>query len=313
MNNTQNKETAEICCIGHITHDKVITPKFEAHMPGGTAYYFAKALKNFDHRGFRLVTSLGEPEMNAVEELRNDGIEVEVIPSRESVYFENKYGANMNNRTQRVLAKADPFTVENLRNVNSRIFHLGTLLADDFGLEVIRDLASRGTVAVDVQGYLRKVVGEEVVHVDYNEKREAMPYISILKANEKEMEVLTGSSNPHEAAQILADWGCREVLLTLGDKGSLIYVDGRYYDIPAIDPEELVDATGCGDTYMAGYLYMRSRGADYQEAGTFAAAMCTIKLSRKGPFSGTEADVRRVMESALCAEPGISGASPGNC
>lgn len=293
---TESNNVTEICCIGHITHDKVITPKFEAHMPGGTAYYFAKALKNFDHNGFKLVTSLGESEMPTVDELRNDGIEVEVIPSRQSVYFENKYGSNMNNRTQRVLAKADPFTVENLKGVNSKFFHLGTLLADDFSLDVIKDLASRGVVAVDVQGYLRKVVGEQVVHVDYNEKREAMPYISILKANEKEMEVLTGCSDPREAAKRLADWGCREVLLTLGDKGSLIYVDGTFYDIPAIEPTELVDATGCGDTYMAGYLYMRSKGAGYQESGTFAAAMCTIKLARKGPFSGNEADVRRLIQ-----------------
>lgn len=284
----QNSITSKICCIGHITHDKVITPRFEAHMPGGTAYYFAKALKDFDHSCFKLVTSLGEPEMPAVEELRSDGIDVKVIPSKKSVYFENKYGENMNNRTQRVLAKADPFTVKNLKDVNAEIFHLGTLLADDFSLDVIKDLAKRGMVAVDVQGYLRKVVGEEVVHVDYKEKRDAMPYISILKANEKEMEVLTGCSDPREAAKILADWGCREVLLTLGDKGSLIYVDGKFYDIPAIKPTELVDATGCGDTYMAGYLYKRSKGADYREAGTFAAAMCTVKLANKGPFNGSE-------------------------
>ncbi len=282
---------AEICCIGHITHDKVITPKFEAEMPGGTAYYFAKALKNFDHDGFRLVTCVGETELPAVDELRADGIDVTVIPSRESVYFENKYGEDMNNRTQRVLAKADPFTSENLKDVNAKIYHLGTLLADDFDLDTIKSLAKKGVVSVDVQGYLRKVVGEDVVHVDYDKKREAMPYISILKANEKEMEVLTGTNNPREAARILADWGCKEVLLTLGDKGSLIYTDGVFYDIPAIPAKELVDATGCGDTYMAGYLYKRSRGASYEEAGKFAAAMCTLKLAGKGPFSGSEAEV----------------------
>lgn len=285
----------EICCIGHITLDKVITPRFEAHMPGGTAFYFAKALKNFDHKGFRLVTSLGDTEMNVVDELRADGIDVDVIPSRKSVYFENKYGEDMNNRTQRVLAKADPFTVENLRGIDSRIYHLGTLLADDFDLEVIKDLAKRGKVSVDVQGYLRKVVGEDVMHVDYDKKREAMPYISILKANEKEMEVLTGSSDPRTAAKILAGWGCREVLLTLGDKGSLIYTDGEFHEIPALPPTDLVDATGCGDTYMAGYLYKRSRGASYQESGTFAAAMCTLKLEKKGPFSGTAEDVEKLI------------------
>lgn len=260
-------------------------------MPGGTAFYFAKALKNFNHDGFKLVTSLGDTEMDVVEELRADGIDVDVIPSRKSVYFENKYGEDMNNRTQRVLAKADPFTEENLKDVDSKIYHLGTLLADDFDLDVIKALAGKGIVSVDVQGYLRKVVGEDVVHVDYDKKREAMPYISILKANEKEMEVLTGTSDPHEAARILSDWGCKEVLLTLGDKGSLIYTGGEFYNIPALPPTDLVDATGCGDTYMAGYLYKRSRGASYQEAGTFAAAMCTLKLAKKGPFSGTEEDV----------------------
>lgn len=300
----QNKENtiknqAEICCIGHITLDKVITPRFTAHMPGGTAYYFAKALKNFEHSGFRLVTSLGDTERGVVDELRAEGIDVELIPSRKSVYFENKYGEDMNDRQQRVLAKADPFTVENLHSINAKIFHLGTLLADDFGLDVIKDLSARGIVSVDVQGYLRKVEGENVVAVDYELKREAMPYIDIIKCNEKEMEVLTGVSDPHEAALILADWGCKEVLLTLGDKGSLIYAGGEFYEIPAVPATEIVDTTGCGDTYMAGYLYKRCRGASYTEAGTFAAAMCTIKLEGKGPFSATPRDVELLIEKTL--------------
>lgn len=300
----QNKENtiktqAEICCIGHITLDKVITPRFTAHMPGGTAYYFAKALKNFEHSGFQLVTSLGDTERGVVDELRAEGIDVELIPSRKSVYFENKYGEDMNDRQQRVLAKADPFTVENLSNINARIFHLGTLLADDFSLEVIKDLSARGIVSVDVQGYLRKVEGENVVAVDYELKREAMPYIDILKCNEKEMEVLTGVKDAREAALILADWGCKEVLLTLGDKGSLIYAGGEFYEIPAVPASEIVDTTGCGDTYMAGYLYKRCHGASYTEAGTFAAAMCTIKLEGKGPFSATPHDVEALIEKTL--------------
>lgn len=282
---------AALTCIGHITHDKVITPDFEAEMPGGTAFYFAKALKNFAMPGFRVVTSIGESETPAADELRADGIDVTVIPSPTSIIFENRYGHNINERTQRVLAKAAPFTVDKLQGVYSRIFHLGTLMADDFDLEAIKLLASRGIVSVDVQGYLRKVVGEDVVPVDYEQKREAMPYISVLKANEKEMETLTGTSDPREAARILADWGCPEVTLTLGDHGSLVYTGGEFYEIPAIATDNVVDATGCGDTYSAGYLYCRSRGIDPYGAGLFASAMCTIKLGRKGPFSGTPDDV----------------------
>ncbi|MDE5635113.1 MAG: ribokinase [Muribaculaceae bacterium] len=285
----------DIICIGHITLDKIITPGMETYMPGGTAFYFAHALSGLDHSGFRLITSVGPDEMKAVDDIRALGIEVDVIPSRQSVFFENKYGENLNDRTQRVLAKADPFTVDNLRDAEARIFHLGTLLADDFSLDAIRLLSTRGTVSVDAQGYLREVVGEQVHAVDWADKTEALGYIDILKANEKEMETLTGSSDPHEAARILASWGCKEVLLTLGDHGSLIYAGGEFYEIPAYPTPSVVDATGCGDTYMAGYLYSRSRGAGYVEAGKFAAAMCTLKLQHAGPFNGTAADIDRIL------------------
>ena len=270
----------EICCIGHITLDKIITPRLETYMPGGTAFYVAHALANLDHTGFRLLTSVGPTEMGAVEDIRKRGIEVDVIPSRKSVFFENKYGDNPNDRTQRVLAKADPFTVDNLKDVEAKIFHLGTLLADDFSLDALKLLSSKGIVSVDAQGYLREVRGEQVHPVDWADKTEALKYIDILKANEKEMETLTDTTDPREAARRLAAWGCREVLLTLGDRGSLIYTDGKFYDIPAYPTTDVVDATGCGDTYMAGYLYSRSRGADYVEAGKFAAAMYQKRFRR---------------------------------
>lgn len=287
-----------LTCIGHITLDKVVTPRFTAYMPGGTAYYFAKALKNIDLSGFCLITSLAASEMHEVERLQAEGINVKAIVSNHSVYFENKYGEDMNDRSQRVLAKADPFTIANLKDAESKIFHLGTLLADDFDKETVKYLSTKGVVSVDVQGYLRRVEGEKVVAVDYDDKLETLPYIGILKANEMEMATLTGASDPHEAARMLAGWGVKEVVLTLGDKGSLIYADGVFHEVPAYPAKDLVDATGCGDTYMAGYLYMRSRGASYLEAGSFAAAMCSIKLGTKGPFSGTAADVRALMAEA---------------
>ena len=101
--------THELCCVGHITLDKVVTPKNTVHMPGGTSFYFSHAIKHFDDIDYTLVTALAESEMKTVEELRAEGIDVAVMPSKHTVYFENIYGENQDNRTQRVLAKADPF------------------------------------------------------------------------------------------------------------------------------------------------------------------------------------------------------------
>lgn len=87
------------------------------------------------------------------------------------------------------------------------------------------------------------------------------------------------------------------MIITLGSKGSVIYGNNVFCQIPAFAPKQLRDATGCGDTYMAGYLYKRSKGASVREAGEFAAAMATLKLQVSGPFTGTAADVETLLKT----------------
>ena len=113
----------------------------------------------------------------------------------------------------------------------------------------------------------------------------------VLKVNEHEVQVLTGEEDLRKGAERLAEWGVREVLLTLGSQGSIILADGKSYDIPSYRPLHEVDATGCGDTYVMGYIFQRSRGADIPEAGRFAAGVSSIKLEHSGPFCGTTDEV----------------------
>ena len=287
----------EICCIGHLTRDKIITPESTVYMAGGTSFYFAHALNHLPEEvSFQLVTKVGEESMPEIEKMREAGIDVLCYPSRHSVYFENKYGANTNRRTQRVLAKADPFTVDEVKDLEAKVFHLGSLLADDFSPEVVRTLKERGLISIDVQGYLREVIGESVHACPWKDKEEILAMTDILKLNEYEMQVITDSNDPHTVARKLSDLGVREVVLTFGNYGSLIYADGQFYEIPAYKPRRVVDATGCGDTYSAGYLYSRAQGLSCKESGKFAAAMCTLKLEQHGPFSRTIDDVFGVME-----------------
>lgn len=268
-------------------------------MPGGTSYYFSHGIRHLkDTRNYKLITALAPSEYKAVEDLRAKGIQVEVLPSRKTVYFENIYGENQDDRKQRVLAKADPFTVEELKDEEARFFHLGSLLSDDFSLDVVKLLSGKGKLAVDAQGYLREVRGEQVYPTDWKDKRDALKYIDILKVNEHEAEVLTGFKDFKQAALQLAEWGVKEVLLTLGSLGSIIYAEGTFYKIPAYPAKNVVDATGCGDTYSMGYLYMRNKGASYEEAGCFAAALSTIKLEKSGPFSGTEEQVWDIIRNS---------------
>ncbi|MBS1525178.1 MAG: ribokinase [Bacteroidetes bacterium] len=280
----------DICTIGHITQDKVITPRSVNYMPGGTAFYFSSALQNLDSN-YLLVTSVGEDELRYIDDLRSKDIDVIAYPSATSVYFENIYGDNPDNRTQNVLALADPFTVGQLARVEAGIFHLGPLLADDIPVSLIQFLASKGRVSLDVQGYLRRVEDRKVFSSNWAAKQEGLQYIDILKADETEMAVLTGCTGLHKGVKTLAGWGVKEAVITNGSMGSAIYCDGMLYHIPAYFPSEIADTTGCGDTYMAGYLYKRSKGADAEQAGHFAAGMAGLKTASSGPFTGTEEEI----------------------
>ncbi|SKB92887.1 PfkB family carbohydrate kinase [Dyadobacter psychrophilus] len=289
----------DICTIGHITLDKVVTAQSVKYMPGGTSFYFSKALRHFDV-DYMLVTALAEKENHIVSALRDENIQVFSQPSEHTVYFENIYSANQDHREQNVLHKAAPFTTAQMPDIESRIFHLGPLLSDDISVDLLKSLAQKGTVSLDIQGYLRYVKDQKVLYKDWADKKEALPHVSILKANEFEMEVVTGTSDVRKGAEYLADLGVKEVIITLGSKGSLIYKDNDFFRIPAYKPTAIVDATGCGDTYMAGYLSKKIQGADIQEAGEFGAAMATLKIQSSGPFSGNAAMVEEVLQYGEC-------------
>ena len=287
----------ELCCVGHITHDKVVTPRSVVHMAGGTAFYFSNALSRMDI-AYGLVTALAPADMPSVYDLQSKGIDVTVLPSAHTVFFENIYSENQDNRTQRVIRQADPFSAKQFADIQAGFFHLGPLLAGDIPVDLIRSLSAKGKVSLDAQGYLREVKGHNVLAIDWPEKREALQYIHTLKVNESEMTVLTGENDVRKSAMILASWGVSEVVITLGSMGSVIYHDQTFHTIPAYIPTtSVVDATGCGDTYMAGYLYQRIKGATIREAGEFAAAMATLKIEASGPFTGTKADVLHLLAS----------------
>lgn len=285
----------DLICIGHITHDRIVTPQMQTEMAGGTAFYMAHAISHLPRKiDFGLLTKVGADAQDEVRRIREAGIDVRALASRQTVSFENRYGSNANNRSQRVSAEADPFTLADVEGLRARVFHLGALLPDDFHIDVVRSLKERGAVSIDAQGFLRRVCEGRVVESEWPQRDAMLSLCDFIKLNEHEMKTISGMTDSHHVARWLASYGIREVIITLGSEGSMVLRDGVYYDIPAYPPRQLVDATGCGDTYSAGYLYFRALGATPLEAGKMAAAMCTKKLEGSGPFVSTIEEVRSI-------------------
>lgn len=106
--------------------------------------YFAYAINQLPKDvSFSLITAMDPTEKEPVEKMLEAGIDVTLNPSRNTVFFENIYEEDQNKRKQRVLAKADPFTIRQLEHVEAKVYHLGSLLSDDFSPEVVAYLAGR--------------------------------------------------------------------------------------------------------------------------------------------------------------------------
>lgn len=74
----------------------------------------------------------------------------------------------------------------------------------------------------------------------------------------------------------------RAVVVTRGDRGSVIYADNTTYEIPAVTAEAVCDPTGCGDSHRAGLLYGLLNDLDWPTTGRLASLAGAIKVARHG-------------------------------
>jgi fructokinase len=81
-----------------------------------------------------------------------------------------------------------------------------------------------------------------------------IPHVNLLKVNEIEVEILTGSANPDAASQELLALGPDLCVVTLGPEGSFFRVAGGGEHVPPFRVKT-VDATGCGDAFIAGLIW----------------------------------------------------------
>jgi sugar/nucleoside kinase (ribokinase family) len=109
---------------------------------------------------------------------------------------------------------------------------------------------------------------------------EAMPYLDYFLANDHEAFRLTGEKDPQMAAAILRERGAQSVIVKLGAEGCYALSDEFTGEVPAFKVE-VVDTTGAGDAFAAGFIAALARGADLKgacEAGNRAGARIVQKL-----------------------------------
>lgn len=87
------------------------------------------------------------------------------------------------------------------------------------------------------------------------------------------------------------------VVRTLGDRGSIAKVEGKLYEIPAVKADKVVDATGAGDAYRAGFYAGLYHGMSIVDSLTVASAVSSFVVEKVGALTNTPT-WEQVMERA---------------
>lgn len=103
--------------------------------------------------------------------------------------------------------------------------------------------------------------------------------------NEGQLAGMTGTEDPAEGAARLRELGVETVVGTLGGEGSLIVGPEGEARVPAFEIN-LVDTTGCGDAYVAGFIVGIANGWDAEAAGWLGSAASGLVATGLGSDSG---------------------------
>ncbi len=107
-------------------------------------------------------------------------------------------------------------------------------------------------------------------------------HVDILFANEHEILSLYEVERFDDALQKVRGH-CEIAALTRSEKGSVVLRGDEVHVIDAVPGVKVVDTTGAGDAYAAGFLYAYTQGWDLAKAGRLGGAMAAEVISHYGP------------------------------
>jgi adenosine kinase len=205
-------------------------------------------------------------------------------------------------RRDYVLALEDSFTAQafittDLDDNQITAFHSGAMdRAHEARIDSVDTPFSIGIVAPNgkraMQEYARELKGLGVTTVI--DPGQGLP----LFEREELIELLDGASiyivNDYEWSLTLEKTGLGEaevarrvetIVITRGEQGSSIRTGEEGFEIPVVAPDRVVDPTGCGDAYRAGFLLGVLRELPLETCGRLGSVLGSLAVEREGTQS----------------------------
>ncbi len=267
---------------------------------GGAPFNYAVALAKLGHR-VGAVCAVGNDPFGSflLETLKTNNVDtggVVVKDARTTLAFvvrkpggEREFFFYRKPWTETADSLLSPEDIDEKYVRNARILHLSGVI---FSTEPARSAAFR---AIEVAKKGKLLVSFDLnVRLDLWRNKEELKQVyrkvmkesDIILLSSDETEVLFGTSNPHAVIEACArEFDPRIIAVKLGGEGALVYRgDGTYVEEKAFRVP-VVDTTGAGDAWAAGFEAMLLEGKSLRECVIVANAVAALTVTKIGAIT----------------------------
>jgi sugar/nucleoside kinase (ribokinase family) len=241
---------ADIVVVGSIGYDTIQTPVgLVEETLGGSAVYFSYGASLYS--SVAIIGVVGTDCRDSdIAGLKKRGVDLQGLQKIEGKTF-RWTGEYQTENSEAITHKTELNVFQNFAPQIPKALHTADYL---FLANIDPDLQ----LSVLKQVERPRVVGADTMNFWIHSKRESLTrlfkHIDVILMNEAEAKKVTGCAHTLRAAQELAHAGPKVVVIKRGEYGFMLLFRDQFFILPAFPVLEVVDPTGAGDTFAAGFF-----------------------------------------------------------
>ena len=269
--------------IGPACEDLIIIGDKESSKVGGASFFQSFVYEEY-YDDYLAILNASNADL--IDEFP-DKSKVKLILKDETHHFINEYPDmdDLDMRKQSTNFADIPILADEIRNILDECeiddgdidaFVLTPLNSNDFPIETLEFLKTFDVpIFISLQGFLRfKDENNSMILKLSDDLKYVFDISDTIFLDEGEFDIIKCEK-----------FDGSTLVITNGSKGSrIIDSNDETIKINAVKCNNIVDATGCGDTYMAAYISARLKNKTFKNSADFASMIASQKLENFGPY-----------------------------